>query len=76
MLLHALTEFAHNRRLLDDLAFAPKSIRWLIPLTVDGQLIGAGPLKLAKKTGVANIAAPEQHARKMLEAWLNFWLMD
>jgi CRISPR-associated protein Csd1 len=45
MLLKLLYDFAHSRRLLDDLAFAPKAIRWVIPLNADGNLIGAGPLE-------------------------------
>ncbi len=45
MLLKLLYDFAHSRRLLDDLAFAPKAIRWVIPLDTDGNLIGAGPLE-------------------------------
>ncbi|MGQ0658194.1 MAG: type I-C CRISPR-associated protein Cas8c/Csd1 [Chromatiales bacterium] len=45
MLLKLLYDFAHSRRLLDDLAFAPKAIRWVIPLDVEGNLIGAGPLE-------------------------------
>lgn len=40
MLLKALYDFAHSRRLLDDLAFAPKAIRWVIQLDVAGNLLG------------------------------------
>ncbi len=43
MLLKLLYEFAHSRNLLDDLAFAPKAIRWIIPLDGKGNLIGTGP---------------------------------
>jgi CRISPR-associated protein Csd1 len=42
MLLKLLYEFAHSRKLLDDLAFAPKAVRWIIPLDSDGNLIGLG----------------------------------
>jgi CRISPR-associated protein Csd1 len=42
MLLKLLYEFAHSRNLLDDLAFAPKAVRWIIPLDNEGNLIGAG----------------------------------
>lgn len=45
MLLKLLYEFAHSRKLLDDLAFAPKAIRWVIQLDADGKLIGTGPLE-------------------------------
>lgn len=58
MLLRALTEFAQNRRLLDDLAFALKSIRWLIPLTADGQLIGAGPIEVGEKNRGREYSCP------------------
>ena len=44
MLLKALYDFAHSRKLLDDLAFAPKAIRWVIQLDAEGNLIGAGPI--------------------------------
>ncbi|MBS1791835.1 MAG: type I-C CRISPR-associated protein Cas8c/Csd1 [Acidobacteria bacterium] len=40
MLLKALYDFAHSRHLLDDLAFAPKAIRWVIQLDVAGNLLG------------------------------------
>ena len=43
MLLKHLYDFAHSRRLLDDLAFAPKAVRWIIELDTDGNLVGAGP---------------------------------
>lgn len=44
MLLKALYDFAHSRKLLDDLAFAPKAIRWVIQLDAEGHLIGTGPI--------------------------------
>lgn len=40
MLLKALYDFAHSRKLLDDLAFAPKAIRWVIQLDAEGNLLG------------------------------------
>lgn len=43
MLLKHLYDFAVSRKLLDDLAFAPKSVRWIIELDADGNLLGAGP---------------------------------
>jgi CRISPR-associated protein Csd1 len=42
MLLKLLYEFAHSRKLLDDLAFASKAVRWIIPLDGEGNLIGQG----------------------------------
>lgn len=44
MLLKSLYDFAHSRKLLDDLAFAPKAVRWVIQLDSNGNLIGAGPI--------------------------------
>jgi CRISPR-associated protein Csd1 len=44
MLLKALYDFSHSRKLLDDLAFAPKAIRWVIQLDGEGHLLGAGPI--------------------------------
>jgi len=49
MLLKVLYEFAHSRNLLDDLAFAPKAIRWIIPLDGEGNLIGTGPQETTGK---------------------------
>lgn len=43
MLLKVFYELAHSRKLLDDLAFAPKAVRWIIPLNGKGELIGTGP---------------------------------
>jgi len=43
MLLKHLYDFAVSRKLLDDLAFAPKAIRWIIELDANGNLLGAGP---------------------------------
>jgi len=42
MLLKLLYDFAHSRNLLNDLAFSPKAVRWIIPLDIEGNLIGAG----------------------------------
>src|SRR5437870_10073973 len=44
MLLKALYDFAQSRKLLGELAFAPKAIRWVIQLDQRGNLIGAGPI--------------------------------
>lgn len=43
MLLKHLYDFAVSRKLLDDLAFAPKAVRWIIDLDASGNLLGAGP---------------------------------
>ena len=40
MLLKHLYDFAHSRKLLDDLAFSPKPVRWIIELDSNGYLIG------------------------------------
>jgi len=42
MLLKHLYDFAHSRKILDDLAFAEKAIRWIIPLDSEGRLVGQG----------------------------------
>lgn len=42
MLLKHLYDFARSRNILDDLAFALKPIRWIIPLDGRGQLVGVG----------------------------------
>lgn len=47
MLLKLLNDFAESRQLLDDLAFSPKSVRWIISLDAEGNLIGAGPRETA-----------------------------
>ncbi|MBM4164581.1 MAG: type I-C CRISPR-associated protein Cas8c/Csd1 [Lentisphaerae bacterium] len=43
MLLKHLYDYAHSRNLLDDLAFEPKAVRWIIDLDSEGHLIGQGP---------------------------------
>lgn len=43
MLLKHLYDFAVSRRLLDDLAFSPKAVRWIIELDNTGNLLGSGP---------------------------------
>ena len=45
MLLRHLYDLAQTRNLLDDLAFAPKTVRWIIELDADGRLIGQGPVE-------------------------------
>lgn len=43
MLLKALYELAHSRKLLDDLAFNTKAIRWVIQLGAQGNFLGIVP---------------------------------
>lgn len=43
MLLKHLYDFAVSRNLLDDLAFSPKAVRWIIEVDMDGNLVGEGP---------------------------------
>ncbi len=43
MLLKALYDLAHSRKLLDDLAFTQKPIRWVISLDAEGNLLGFTP---------------------------------
>ena len=43
MLLKALYDLAHARKLLDDLAFTRKAIRWVISLDAEGNLLGFTP---------------------------------
>lgn len=43
MLLKHLYDFAQSRKLLDDLAFSPKAVRWIIELDSEGNLLGDGP---------------------------------
>jgi CRISPR-associated protein Csd1 len=60
MLLTLLNDFADSRRLLDDLAFSPKAVRWIISLDSDGNLIGAGPRETAgEKNRGMEYSAPQ-----------------
>jgi len=43
MLLKQLYDLAVSRKLLGDLAFGRKAVRWIIDLDVNGKLLGAGP---------------------------------
>ena len=45
MLLRHLNDFAKSRKLLDDLAFKPKAVRWIITLDRNGNLVGQGPVE-------------------------------
>jgi CRISPR-associated protein Csd1 len=50
MLLNALSRFAHSRKILSDLAFDRKAIRWVVPLDSAGCLIGKGLFETAGET--------------------------
>ena len=45
MLLQHLNDFANSRKLLDNLAFKPKAVRWIITLDTMGNLVGQGPVE-------------------------------
>ena len=45
MLLQHLNDFAISRKLLDNLAFKPKAVRWIIALDEMGNLVGQGPVE-------------------------------
>lgn len=45
MLLQHLSDFATSRKLLDNLAFRPKAVRWIITLDDAGNLVGQGPVE-------------------------------
>ncbi len=45
MLLQYLNDFASSRKLLDNLAFRPKAVRWIITLDDIGNLVGQGPVE-------------------------------
>ncbi len=45
MLLQRLNDFATSRKLLDNLAFKPKAVRWIITLDDAGNLVGQGPVE-------------------------------
>jgi CRISPR-associated protein Csd1 len=65
MLLRHLYELAHARSLLDDLAFTPKTIRWVIPLDEVGNLIGSGPIEtMGKRNRGKEFSAPQTSRNK------------
>ena len=47
MLLQHLNDFANSRKLLDNQAFKPKAVRWIITLDEMGNLVGQGPVETA-----------------------------
>ena len=44
MMLQALYDYAYSRNLLNDLAFSEKTVRWIIDLDAQGNVIGTGPV--------------------------------
>ena len=66
MLLKLLNDFAQSRHLLDDLAFSPKSVRWIIPIDSDGDLIGQGPKEtVGEKNRGLEYSAPQTSRPKV-----------
>jgi CRISPR-associated protein Csd1 len=60
MLLKLLNDFAQSRHLLDDLAFSSKSVRWIIPIDSEGNLIGQGPREtVGEKNRGLEYSAPQ-----------------
>ena len=47
MLLQHLNDFANSRKLLENQAFKPKAVRWIITLNEMGNLVGQGPVETA-----------------------------
>lgn len=45
MLLQHLNDFANSRKLLNDLAFEPKAVRWIIHIDSNGKIMGKGPIE-------------------------------
>ena len=45
MLLQHLNDFADSRKLLDNLPFKPKAVRWILTLDEAGKLVGYGPVE-------------------------------
>ncbi len=45
MLLQCLNDFATSRKLLDNLSFKTKAVRWIITLDDSGNLVGQGPVE-------------------------------
>jgi CRISPR-associated protein Csd1 len=58
VLLTHLWDFARSKKILDDLAFAPKAIRWIIPLDDRGQLVGGGLIETGEKGRGKEMSAP------------------
>lgn len=66
MLLRHLYDLAQSRQLLDDLAFAPKAIRWVLDLDATGHLLGFGPLETTgEKNRGKEYSAPQTSRPKV-----------
>ena len=77
MLLQHLNDFANNRKLLNDMAFEPKAVRWIIPIDSNGNVVGKGQSKPLerKKTEETSIRAPKQLEIKTQVESEIFWQM-
>ncbi len=66
MLLQHLNDFANSRNLLDDLAFKPKTVRWIITLDGAGNLVGRGPVETeGEKNRGKRFACPQTTRSKV-----------
>lgn len=63
MLLRHLNDFAKSRKLLDNLAFKPKAVRWIITLDMEGKLVGQGPVETEGNRNRGSIFDCPQTAR-------------
>jgi len=66
VLLRYLYDLAQSRSLLNDLAFAPKAIRWVIALDEAGNLLGSGPIETTgEKNRGKEFSAPQTSRPKV-----------
>jgi len=66
VLLRHLYDLAQSRSLLNDLAFAPKAIRWVIALDEAGNLLGSGPIETTgEKNRGREFSAPQTSRPKV-----------
>lgn len=67
MLLRLLYDLAHspNRHILSDLAFAPKSVRWIIELDANGIMLGAGPQSTGDEKRGKEFSCPQTTRSKV-----------
>lgn len=59
MLLKHLHDFALSNKLLDDLAFTPKAIRWVLEIDSDGNLLGGGAQMMGGEKRGHEILSPQ-----------------
>ena len=76
MLLKHLYDFAVSRKLLDDLAFAPKAVRWIVELDVNGNLLGAGPQATGDDKRGKEFSCPHQPKRVAILHAMTVCVMD